>query len=88
MTNGVPRGSVLGPVLFFLFFGLLNANSLLVMRLCAYYGGYGNRWREAHLEAHKRVLHFFATTDLKTMLVTGTTTIVSLSKFWSLKFNG
>ncbi len=43
-----------------MFFGLLNANGLLVMRLCAYFGGFANWGREAHLDVHKRVLHFFA----------------------------
>ncbi len=69
-----------------MFFGLLNANCLLVMRLCAYYGGFADWWREAHLEAHKSVRHFFANrppgagnffSNLIKMLVTGITTIVS-----------
>ncbi len=69
-----------------MFFGLLNAKRLLVMRLCAYFGGFANWWREEHLEAHKRVLHFFDNrppgsdnfvSNLIKMLVTGTATIVS-----------
>ncbi len=81
LTNTLPKDIVR------VFFGLLNANSLLVMRLCAYYGGFANWWRETHPEAHKRVLHFFANrppgsddffSNLIKMLVTGITTIVSL----------
>ncbi len=80
-----------------MFFGLVNANSLLVMGLCSYFGGFANWLRDAHLEVLKRVLHFLANRlpgsdifvfNLIKMLVTGIATIVSISEVWPLKFNG